>query len=131
MSGNDFSQIVSQIAQEDKRYKRGAYYFVREALDHTIRSKNPNLDPNQQIHISGQMFLEGIREYAKKQYGPMTMDLFKDWGINACKDFGEIVFNLVDYGVLGRTDQDRREDFAKGFDFEEEFVKPYLPKSKK
>lgn len=131
MSQNDFSQIITLITQEDKRYKRGAYYFVREALDHTVRKLNPNLDPNQNTHITGQMLLDGIREYAHKQYGPMTITLFQDWAVKSCEDFGEIVFNLVEYGVLGKTEQDNRKDFAKGYNFEEAFVKPYLPSSKK
>ncbi len=38
----------------------------------------------------------------------------------------------VSGGVLGQTDQDRREDFAHGYDFRDAFVRPFestaLPK---
>jgi hypothetical protein len=33
-------------------------------------------------------------------------------------------------GVLAKTDQDSRADFADGYDFHEAFEKPFLPKHK-
>jgi uncharacterized repeat protein (TIGR04138 family) len=77
--------------------------------------------------VSGQELLEGIREFALEQYGPMTFALLEGWGLRRCEDFGEIVFHLVDYGVLGKTEQDRREDFAGGYDFREAFLRPFEP----
>ena len=34
---------------------------------------------------------------------------------------------MVEKGILGKTEQDSREDFKRGYDFEEVFVKPYQP----
>jgi uncharacterized repeat protein (TIGR04138 family) len=59
----------------------------------------------------------------------MTLAVLGNWGINSTEDIGEIVFNLVDAGVLGKTDEDRREDFAHGYDFAETFETPFLPRS--
>jgi uncharacterized repeat protein (TIGR04138 family) len=50
--------------------------------------------------------LEGIREYALERFGPMTLTLMDHWNIRKCRDFGEIVFNLVEHGILGRTEND-------------------------
>ena len=36
-------------------------------------------------------------------------------------DFGQIVFNLVDYGLMGKQESDRREDFQEVYDFSEVF----------
>ena len=55
----------------------------------------------------------------------MTKMVFNEWGINATEDFGEIVFNLVENNLLAKTENDSREDFANGFDFNEAFVLPY------
>jgi uncharacterized repeat protein (TIGR04138 family) len=49
------------------------------------------------------------------------------WGVHRCEDWGDIVFLLVQKGVLGKTEQDRKEDFAGGYDFEEAFRQPYRP----
>ena len=48
-----------------------------------------------------------------------------------CEDFGEIVFNMVESSLLGKTENDSREDFKGGYDFFEAFRKPYLPKVKR
>jgi uncharacterized repeat protein (TIGR04138 family) len=52
------------------------------------------------------------------------------WGVTNCVDFGEIVFNMIGAGLLGKTDKDRKEDFSGGYDFDEMFVKPFLPSKK-
>ena len=79
--------------------------------------------------MSGQQLLEGIREFALRQYGPMAITVLDEWGVRRCEDFGEIVFNLVDHGhgLFGKTETDSREDFKGGYDFEEAFKKPFLP----
>jgi uncharacterized repeat protein (TIGR04138 family) len=99
----------------------GAYFFVREALDHIVRQLEA---PR---HISGQELLEGIRKYALSEFGPVTKRVLSEWGINKCIDFGHIVFNLVNEGLLGKTDEDSLDDFAEGYDFTEAFLKPFQP----
>ena len=63
--------------------------------------------------------------------GPMALPLFEEWGVRSCLDFGQIVFNLVDAKALTKTDDDKLEDFADGYDFREAFVLPYLPRKGK
>lgn len=127
--GKDFSEVVELIRREDSRFEKGAYYFVRQALDHTLKVMDEDAEDREGNHVSGQQLLEGIRKFALEQYGPMTKTLFDNWNVHECSDFGEIVFNLVEYGVLGKTDNDRPEDFANGYDFKEAFETPFLPKS--
>lgn len=78
-------------------------------------------------HISGKVLLEGLRAYALDQYGPMTKTVLDYWGVESCRDVGQVVFDLVNYGVLGKTDQDRLEDFDDGYDFADAFEKPFCP----
>ncbi len=124
-----FEEALMQIRAKDPRYDRDAYLFVREALDHT--QKTICKEPRGRIrHVTGQELLVGIREYALQQFGPMTMTVLEEWGIHCCQDFGDIVFNMVDVGWLAKTEKDSRADFQDGYDFEEAFRKPYLPRSK-
>ena len=60
----------------------------------------------------------------------MAKTLLEEWGIHRCEDFGEIVFNMIEVGWLAKTDKDSRADFQDGYDFDEAFVKPFLPKGK-
>jgi uncharacterized repeat protein (TIGR04138 family) len=130
-----FDEVVDKIVAKDARYHRDAYHFVREALDHTqkaIHKESREPKSKKERHVSGQQLLEGIREFALKQYGPMTITVFEEWGIRRCEDFGEIVFNLVDHGhgLFGRTETDSRDDFKGGYEFAEAFKKPFLPGQK-
>ena len=121
-----FIDIVKEICAKDERYDIEAYVFMREALDQTIKNlKKPDKGPDR--HVSGQELAEGIRKYALKEFGPITLKVFNSWGIERTEDFGEIVFNLVDVGELGKTDEDTRDDFKNLYDFHEVFKKPFLP----
>lgn len=124
----DFAEVVDLIWSEDSRFEKGAYFFVRQALDHTVKSLGQDDKVTMNRHVSGQQLLDGIREFALNQYGPMSKTLFDNWNVKNCSDFGEIVFKLVEYDVLGKTDTDRLEDFSGGYDFDEAFVRPFRPK---
>jgi len=114
-------EILLEILRRDPRYKIEAYAFVRAGLDFTVRRlAKPR-------HISGQELLEGIREFALAEFGPMTKTTLNNWGIRQTEDIGEIVFNMVETGLLGKTDQDSRADFSNGYDFDEVFRKPFRP----
>jgi uncharacterized repeat protein (TIGR04138 family) len=131
----NFDEIVEKIAQLDQRYAREAYHFVREALDHTQQSVHKSARPSRDLpdrHVTGQQLLEGIRLYALNTFGPMTLFALHEWGVRSCADFGELVFNLVEYGqgMFGKTDQDSRDDFRPGYDFQLAFRHPFLPTAK-
>jgi uncharacterized repeat protein (TIGR04138 family) len=124
----DFKEVVKGICANDNRYPTEAYAFVREALDFTTKMLNKPAE-NKKKHVTGAELLDGIREYAIQEFGPMTSTVFKTWGISRTEDFGEIVFNLVESGILGKTDTDKKEDFVNRYDFFNIFVKPFLPLS--
>jgi uncharacterized repeat protein (TIGR04138 family) len=129
MQDVEFSEIVDLICREDPRFDRRAYTFLRQALDHTVkelRKRHPERTSRSQ-HVSGAELLAGIRDFALEQYGPLTKTVLNSWGLTRCSDFGDLVFNLIDYNVFSKTDSDRREDFAEIYDFEEAFVKPFVP----
>jgi uncharacterized repeat protein (TIGR04138 family) len=125
----NFEETVAQIVAKDLRYHRDAYFFLREALDYT-QKKIGKQAKGQLRHVTGQELLDGVREFALSQFGPMTLTVFEEWGVRSGEDFGEIVFNMVDIGLLAKTANDSRADFAGGYDFAEAFRKPFLPAKK-
>lgn len=117
------------VLPKDARYKIAAYLFLYEALAYTQKKlgrDNPALKPAER-HLTGQELLEGIRGYAHQSFGPLAPVVFRSWGVNSTADFGEIVFNLVENDLLGKTEEDKREDFAEGFDFDTAFENPPKP----
>jgi len=125
----NFDEAVEQILAKDSRYTRDAYLFVREALDYT--QKLVGKETRGQIrHVSGQELLDGIRRFALQQFGPMTITVFEEWGVRNCRDFGEIVFNMVESSLLAKTEKDTRDDFQNGYNFTDAFRKPFWPQDK-
>jgi uncharacterized repeat protein (TIGR04138 family) len=125
----DFETALDSVLARDPRYARGAYHFVRDALDFTRDSLQGTdqalVTPRKGQHISGQELLDGARRLALHQFGPMTYCVLEEWGVRCCEDIGEIVFNLIDSEILSKTDQDSREDFRGGYNFEEAFRRPF------
>jgi uncharacterized repeat protein (TIGR04138 family) len=129
----DFTEIVDLICKDDTRYDKRAYFFVRQGLDCTVRGLKKN-DParlQRSPHVSGPELLDGLRLHALDQFGPLSKTVLESWGVRRCVDFGEIVFNLIEYNVFSRTESDRREDFADLYGFDEAFVKPFQPAGKR
>lgn len=126
MQRRSFDEALKLILKADNRYAKESYVFLRLALSYTIKALNkPDQGPAR--HISGRELLDGIRQYALREYGPITRTVLATWGITRTEDFGEIVFNLVGHGVLGKTDQDKKEDFANVYSFDDAFTLPFLP----
>jgi len=114
-----YLRLLEDLAERDHRYRLEAYNFVMAALNHTVdKLKKPR-------HVSGGELLGGIKEYAMLQFGPMAKSVLDHWGITKTEDFGHIVFNLVDAGLLRKTEEDSIEDFKNGYDFSHAFESEY------
>ena len=134
MQSIDFEGELNRIVGLDSRYDREAYVFLRQALDFCHRAelkagKKARLPEKGtgENHISVAQLLDGIRQYALQEYGPMAMMVLNSWGVKSSEDFGEIVFKMVEHRLLSVTEQDTREEFRKGFDFFEAFRAPFKP----
>jgi hypothetical protein len=62
-----------------------------------------------------------------QEFGPLAKTVLNEWGIENCAQVGDIVFQLVQYGVLGKSETDRPEDFQEIWTFTEAFVLPFQP----
>jgi uncharacterized repeat protein (TIGR04138 family) len=129
MQDSEFAEVVALICKEDPRFQRRAYEFVRLGLDHTVKElrKRDALRAEKSRHVSGRELVEGLRAFALEQFGPMAKTVLNSWGVTHCRDFGDIVFNLIEYKVFSKTESDRQEDFDAIYDFDDAFVKPFLP----
>lgn len=108
-------ETLQELVKNDKRYPIQAYFFVFEALDFTIKKIG------ERRHITGKELLEGIKDYSLQEFGGLAKMVFNQWGIKKTEDFGEIVFSLVEAGLMSRTETDSREDFKDGYNFDEVF----------
>jgi len=108
-------ELLDTILAGDHRYARDAYVFVSEALGYTVQKSGRS------GHVSGRQLCEGLSEFALRQFGRLARTVLESWGVTSSGDIGEIVFNMVDVGLLRKTEEDSREDFAGALDFDEAF----------
>ena len=121
-----FTEALDSIVASDPRYQREAYIFLRDALDFTTKQQK-KLKGAAVRHVAGPELLEGVRQYALKEFGPMALSVLSHWGVARCEDIGHMVFNLIGAGIFGKTDEDSMDDFKAVYDFRDAFVKPFQP----
>jgi len=117
---NEIRNKIEKIVEVDPRYSVEAYSFMIEAVEQII-SELPL--PR---HVSARELLEGIKKIAWERFGPMAKEVFNFWGVKTTGDFGYIVYNLIDYELLRKSEEDRLEDFFDVYDFEETFENGYF-----
>ncbi|MFA6349469.1 MAG: Minf_1886 family protein [Candidatus Omnitrophota bacterium] len=110
----DFNKKITKIIENDPRYKADAYEFVMLALTRTQK------DLNRKGHVSGGELSKGIRKFGMDQFGPMTKTVFNSWGIEKTDDFGAIVFNMIEHGLMSRNEEDSLNDFKDVYDFKKD-----------
>jgi len=124
MQTTGFQEAVEAVFRDDKRYHAEAYIFLRDSLEATLKRRK-KATKEAGGHVAAAELLEGFRIHALGEFGPMAMTVLEYWGVRCSEDIGHMVFNLVQAGVFGKTDEDTLESFAKGFDFRSAFVAPF------
>jgi uncharacterized repeat protein (TIGR04138 family) len=112
----EYQEALDGVLEKDSRYSRPAYFFVQRAL-HFYREKHGG--EKEGGHIKGKELLMGVRELALDEFGPMARPVLNSWGLEKGEDVGEIVYNLIQAGLMSKTDEDRKEDFAGIMEFDE------------
>ncbi|HEX7124052.1 MAG TPA: Minf_1886 family protein, partial [Gemmatimonadaceae bacterium] len=59
------------------------------------------------------------------RYGLLSGMVLEYWGVRSTADLGDIVFAMVDTGLLISQPSDSREDFQDLYDFDEVFGQAY------
>jgi uncharacterized repeat protein (TIGR04138 family) len=133
MDDSDWKRIRSAGATHPVE----AYAFVRRGLEATLRrvleaevdvlggslggTLGGSLGGGESRHLSGQQLCLGLREAAIDEYGMMARSVLRHWGVTRTEDFGRIVYTMIAAGILASSPDDRIEDFAGVYDFEEAF----------
>ena len=106
---------LRRVSREEGRYPFQAYAFLWQALEKAHQLLG------ERRHVTGPELLEGVRAAALDLFGPLTLMVFGAWNVTETDDFGRMVFHLVKHGLMGKTDDDRLEDFSTVYDLHEAF----------
>ena len=111
--------VMDRIRMREPRYHEHAYLFVLAALEFSQTRLT------ERRHITGRELAEACRDLALQRYGVLARMVLEYWGITDTVHFGDVVFTLVDLGLLMSQATDTRDDFAGVFDFEKVFDRNY------
>lgn len=111
--------IWEQIRAREPRYHEHAYLFVLAALEFQ-QARLP-----ERRHVDGRELSGAVRDLALERFGVTARLVLEHWGVNGTEDVGEIVFTMVDLGLLMSQPSDNRKDFERVFDFDLAFEGAY------
>ncbi len=111
---------IENICANDIRYHKNAYHNIFNALAYceTVMKTEKNLTAKELVI--------GYKDITLSKYGALALEVLHHWGIYSTQDIGNIVFNLVNANLLGRSQGDKIEDFKNIFDLTQEMKSPYL-----
>jgi uncharacterized repeat protein (TIGR04138 family) len=128
-----FHAGLAEVVQRDSRFAYEAYEFLFQALHHTQKmlGREPpegeagTLATESKHHVKGPELLHGVRDLALREFGLMARTVFRQWGIQRTGDVGDMVFNLIEAGLMSKTDEDNRADFHDVYDLDQALVQEY------
>lgn len=94
-----------------------ALEFLYDALGFTPQYHGAEADSF--LHSSGGQLCKTLLRYGRDLYGDDLEDQFREWGLPKSEDWGRIVFELVNRGLLEAEESDGPMDFANLFDLNE------------
>src|SRR5438477_12349325 len=110
---------MDRIRLRERRYDERAYLFVLAGLEYCQQRLE------ERRHISGRELAFACRDLALDRFGVMARLVLEHWGIRSSADIGDVVFTLVDLGLLMSQPTDTREEFSDVFDFDQAFEREY------
>ncbi len=116
------TEVLLKAIRNDGRYPPGVYEFLHAGLEYTTRSVfGGGKQPVRPRHVTGQELCEGLRELALQRWGLLAKVVLNHWNVRCTRDFGEMVYFLIDLGLMGKQETDQIEDFDEVYDFDEAF----------
>jgi uncharacterized repeat protein (TIGR04138 family) len=100
----------------------GSLDAASEIAGDDLAAEEAQEEPYEGRHLTGQELCEALRLYAVQQFGFMAISVLAQWGITKTNDFGSIVYNLIDIGLMRKSPDDRQDHFNDVYDFQAAFV---------
>ena len=143
MSTAGGKKSIEDIIRADGRYPPEAFEFLlKEGLAHAVRevydspgrqggegshgapigqAKRSAIPDGPARHVTGRQLCLALRDEAIEKWGMLAAVVLAKWNIRSTLDFGNMVYLLIEHGMMQKTEEDSVEDFRDVFDFAEAF----------
>lgn len=110
-----------RAVRQDGRYAPEAFEFLHRGLELATQRKHADAGEDTPRHVTGQELSLALADLAQQQWGPLAREVLRRWNIHRTRDFGEMVYLMIELGLMGRQDSDDISDFDDVYDFCEVF----------
>ncbi len=111
--------VMDRLRLIEPRFHEHAYLFVLAALEFS------QVRLTERRHISGAELATACRDLALERFGVMARMVLEHWGVTSTADIGDVVFALVELGLLSSQPTDSKSDFLDVFSFDRAFERDY------
>ncbi len=112
---------LARAIRRDGRYAPEAFDFLHRGLALAAEHRYGPGAAEKPRHVTGAELCDALRRLARRQWGPLARDVLRHWNIHRTRDFGEMVYLMIDLGIMGKQDSDDIADFDDVFDFRAAF----------
>jgi uncharacterized repeat protein (TIGR04138 family) len=117
----DLGRRLELAIRRDGRYAPEAFDFLHRGLALAARQRHGPATDQRPRHITGQELCRALRRLARQRWGPLAREVLRHWNIHRTRDFGEMVYLMIDLGIMGKQDSDDITDFDEVYGFRAAF----------
>lgn len=117
-----FEKAVDLLVARYPQYTEEAYEFMRVGLD---AAADKFCKDDKSPHLSARELYLGACAHALEEYGPLAGKVLEFWGLRTARDFGNVVYNLIEVGIFGKQKGDSLEQFDELPDLQRILNAPY------
>ena len=117
----ELTSRVEELASTTGSFPVPAYLLAVDALNKCLLAhKKTRLEP-----IGARELSQAMAGILRDEFGPFASHLLQKWGVHSTNDFGRIVYELVDAGLLALNEGDTIEDFNDLFPLMDSLNEPF------
>ena len=107
----EFTTKLDELCLRDPRFSREAYEVVFASLRIAIERKAKPVPPTCQRHVTAAELVRACEEHARKTWGDDAKEHLATLGLRISSNLGDVVFQLINNGFMGKQAEDDRRDF--------------------
>ncbi|MDO5579731.1 MAG: hypothetical protein Q4G69_01215 [Planctomycetia bacterium] len=119
---------IEELLNKDRRFTPESYKFVEDALDFAQKKllESSELPAGEKAaSVSGSDYCQAVCDLALERFGYLARTVLAGLGIRKTGDIGDIVYLLIEVGLLQEVPGDSRSDFDNVFDLAAKLQKEF------
>ena len=106
-------KTIFMLTATDRTFPKAAYLLAMEALDFAIKHRASTIKEAAKTSLSVAEYHDYFIKFCKQSFGMLALATLHSANIYSNEDLGSVVFNLINAGLLKKTNDDKQEQFSR------------------